>query len=310
MAMFAAAPAPTVTTLDLTEVSVAALKSSTRGPNAPVMARFVNAACPLAMVLIVVVPPTVPPPEKMEATMLTPAELTGLSPTSVICTTGCGESGAPAVADAPGCVVSSSFAAGPVTIGRDAGVSDEIPGALKVNVADPIAPTYGGKVNVAIPAASVVAETATVVLPGSDTSVAVTNTPACGTGLFVASMSRTKIGAIAPPTEMFAGNGCTSANFDALPAVPVAENVTLSAPDDAVSVLAPAVPPSVHEPTVAMPKALVVAFSVVALPPPLATAKTTATPATGLPPTSLRVTLGATATGVPAVALCKSPVFF
>ena len=140
MVMLVAPDAPTVTTVDRTKPSVAALKSSTRGPIAPAMTRFVNDACPLAFVVIVVVPPNVPPPEKIEATTPTPAEFTGLSPTSVIRTTGCGESVAPAVTVGPGCVVSSSFAAGPVTIGMDAGVNEVRPVALKVKVAIPIAP--------------------------------------------------------------------------------------------------------------------------------------------------------------------------
>ena len=153
-----------------------------------------------------------------------------------------------------------------------------------------------------MPAASVATASTKVSFEGAAMALAVTNRPACATGLFVASTTCTWIGAIAPPTEMLAGSGCTSANFDAVPTVLVAENVTLSAPADAVRVFGPTVAPSVHEPTVATPNALVVAFKPVALPPPLATAKTTATPATGLAPASRTVTLGAMATAVPAVA--------
>ena len=51
----------------------------------------------------------------------------------------------------------------------------------------------------------------------------------------------------------------------------------------AVSVFAPAVVPSVHEPTVATPLAFVVWLTEVAEPPPEATPKVTITPLTGLP---------------------------
>ena len=71
----------------------------------------------------------------------------------------------------------------------------------------------------------------------------------------------------------------------AAPAVPVAVKVSGEPVRPglvAVSVLAPAVVPSVQLPTVAMPDALVVADAPVTEPPPEATAKVTATPATGL----------------------------
>ena len=72
----------------------------------------------------------------------------------------------------------------------------------------------------------------------------------------------------------------------AVPATPVAVKVIglpASPPDVAVSVFVPAVVPSFHEPTVAMPLALVVACVPVAEPPPEATAKVTAMPEMGRP---------------------------
>ena len=65
--------------------------------------------------------------------------------------------------------------------------------------------------------------------------------------------------------------------------VPVAWKVTAPTLAVAVSVFAPEVVPSVHEPTVATPLALVVAFRPLAEPPPVPRANVTAMPETGLP---------------------------
>jgi hypothetical protein len=81
-------------------------------------------------------------------------------------------------------------------------------------------------------------------------------------------------------------------------------------PLEAVSVLLPAVEPSVQLPTVAIPEAFVACEAPVTEPPPLATANTTITPLTGIPLASVTVTAGATATAVPTVALCPSPADF
>ena len=136
-------------------------------------------------------------------------------------------------------------------------------------------------------------------------------TPACATGLFAPSSSWTSTGAgKGTPTVIVAGAGCTSASFVAPTLTPVAVKVVLSSPAVAVRVLAPAAPPSVHEPTVAMPAAFVVVFTPVAVPPPPATAKVTAASTTGLPPAFFTSTLGAIATVVPTGALCPSPAFF
>lgn len=91
----------------------------------------------------------------------------------------------------------------------------------------------------------------------------------------------------------------------AAPAVPVAVKVTgepVSDPLVAVSVLVPAVVPSVQLPTVAMPSTPVVADNPVPEPPPVAMVKVTATPLTGASVASLTITLGNVVTAVPAVA--------
>src|SRR5689334_14537443 len=103
-----------------------------------------------------------------------------------------------------------------------------------------------------------------------------------------------------------------SASCVAAPAVPVAVNVTglpVNPADVAVSVFDPAVVPSVHDPTVAIPLPLVGCEPPATLPPPVATAKVTVTPATALPNESLTATDGAIATLVLTVALCPLPAF-
>lgn len=98
-----------------------------------------------------------------------------------------------------------------------------------------------------------------------------------------------------------------------MPAVPVAVKVTGLPPPEspvavAVSEFGPAVVPRVHELMDAMPVAPVVAGLVpVSDPPPVATAKVTDTPGTGLLFASVTRTAGAVATAVPATALCPSP---
>ncbi len=95
--------------------------------------------------------------------------------------------------------------------------------------------------------------------------------------------------------------------------VPVAVKVAglPASPDTvAVSVLGPAAAPRVQAPPEARPCASVVASAAPMLPPPLATAKDTETPATGLPAPSRTLTTGFTGTGEPAVAVWLSPASF
>ena len=89
------------------------------------------------------------------------------------------------------------------------------------------------------------------------------------------------------------------------PTVPVAVKVTgepVRDPLVAVKVFEPTVVPKVQLPTVAIPLTLVIADAPVTEPPPVATAKVTLTPLTGLLFTSFTITLGGVATAVPAVA--------
>ena len=73
--------------------------------------------------------------------------------------------------------------------------------------------------------------------------------------------------------------------------------------DVAVRVFVPALVPKVHDATVAIPAALVVAAAPVIEPLPLATAKVTLTPETGLLLASLMMTEESTETVVATVAL-------
>ncbi len=101
----------------------------------------------------------------------------------------------------------------------------------------------------------------------------------------------------------------------AAPAVPVAVKVTglPLIPDPAalaVSVLLPAVEPRIQEVAAATPFAPVTTGAVGSTePPPVATAKVTLTPATGLPLASRAITDGGVATAVPAVAVWLLPPF-
>src|SRR5439155_7946909 len=166
------------------------------------------------------------------------------------------------------------------------------------------------EVTAAIPSAPVVTGVVGVTEPPPDATANVTATPA--TGLPFASCTitdgptATAVPAVAdwlfPPL---------SAIELAAPVVPVAVKVTglpVSVPEVAVSVFGPAVVPSVHEVTAAIPLAPVVTGVVgVTEPPPDATANVTLTPPTGLPCASRTITEGATGTAVPAVADWPSP---
>src|ERR1043165_2870996 len=63
---------------DVTPVSAGALNANARAPAAPLIERFVNVATPLALVVAVAVPPSVPPPLAIAAVTTTPDWLTAL----------------------------------------------------------------------------------------------------------------------------------------------------------------------------------------------------------------------------------------
>ena len=100
-------------------------------------------------------------------------------------------------------------------------------------------------------------------------------------------------------------------NCVAAPAVPVAVKVTGEPANPvavAVSVFTPTVVPKVQAGLVAIPALSVITAAEDANePPPLLTAKVTATPLTALPCASVTTTEGAVATAVLTVALCRLP---
>ena len=70
------APVVTFTVPDVAPVSAPALNASVRGPTVPVIVRLVNAASPFWSVTTVSVPPSVPPPEAIEAVTGVPLTVT------------------------------------------------------------------------------------------------------------------------------------------------------------------------------------------------------------------------------------------
>jgi len=163
-------------------------------------------------------------------------------------------------------------------------VTEERPLADAVSVFAPSPVPSFQEPTVAMPLASVVA-LAPVSEPPPEPIENVTATPE--TGLPYVSVTSTD-GAV--PTVVFTVAVWPSPPAiviePATPATPVAVKVIglpARLPEVAVSVLAPAVWPSVQLPTVAMPLAFVVGLRPVAEPPPEATAKVTAMPETGLP---------------------------
>lgn len=126
--------------------------------------------------------------------------------------------------------------------------------------------------------------------------------------------SRTSsLGCVVKATPEAPPDACwVSASTAPVPGVPVAVNVN-GEPDRPVAVAVtefdPAVAPKVQVPAVAIPEASVVAPAPVIEPPPLATAKVTATPDTGFPPASVTRTESAVVTAVPTVADCPLPAF-
>ncbi len=94
---------------------------------------MVKLATPLPLVVAVVVPPRLPPPEPIVAVTVTPASLTALPTPSRSCTTGCRANATPLCAVAEGWVVSVSWVAPPAVsvIGLDPTL--ESPGALKLS---------------------------------------------------------------------------------------------------------------------------------------------------------------------------------
>ncbi|HEX2094433.1 MAG TPA: hypothetical protein VHG28_18660 [Longimicrobiaceae bacterium] len=297
MLMVAAAPAvPVALKLVLSEPAVAV---SVLLPAVVASVQLPTVATPEALV-VAGLPVTLPLPDATEKVTLTPE--TGLPCVSVIVTDGGVETAVPTVAVCPSPAALLMFAAAPA-----------VPVALKLVLSAPaeavsvLAPAVVARVQlptVAMPEAFVVAGLP-VTLPLPEVAK-VTLTPA--TGLPWVSVIVTDGGVeTAVPAVAVCPSPADFAMFAAAPAVPVALKLVFSAPAEAVSVLAPAVLPSVQLPAVATPEALVVWVPPVTLPPPDATEKVTLTPETGLPCVSVIVTAGAVETAVPTVAVCPSP---
>ena len=111
------------------DCSPVALNSRMRWPTKPEIDRLVNVATPLPLVLTVVLPVNVPPPEVIDAVTATFARLTGLPSPSSSRTTGCGFNGTPLDDVPPGWVTMPSLAAEPELISNSALVAGLIPPA-------------------------------------------------------------------------------------------------------------------------------------------------------------------------------------
>src|SRR5581483_11991471 len=134
--------------------------------------------------------------------------------------------------------------------------------------------------------------------PPPELTAKVTETPATGLPYWSVTIADGAVGtsvatvAVSPSPPFTAIDAAESAT-------PWAWKVTEPTPlAVAVSVFAPAVLPTRHEPTVALPSAAVVAFAPVTAPPPLATAKVTPRLGIALPYWSVTMTDGAVATFV------------
>src|SRR5438067_8386914 len=263
IAIWVAAPAVTFTVADVMGVNCWAEKPSVCGPAVPLIDRFVNRAAPLELVLMSTVPPSVPPPEAIDARTVMPNWLTGLPEASCSWMTGCWRKATPLCTVADGCVVIASFATGPavaVAVNVTGLPVMPLPAAVAVSVFGPAVVPSVHEDTAAIPPGPVVTGVVgfTVPLPAAGANVTAT----LATGLLNWSWTITAGGVVtAVPTAADWLFPALTATDAAAPAVPVAVNVTglpFSPVDVAGRVLVPAGLPSVQLPTVAMPLALVV----------------------------------------------------
>src|SRR5213596_4121905 len=264
-------------------VSVPEVAVSVFGPAVVPSVHEVTAAIPSAPVVTGVVGVTEPPPDATANVTATPA--TGFPFASCTITDGPTATAVPAVADWLFPPLSAIVLAAPVVpvAVNVTGLPVSVP-EVAVSVFGPAVVPSVHEVTAAIPSAPVVTGVVGVTEPPPDATANVTATPATGFPFASCTITdgptATAVPAVAdwlfPPL---------SAIVLAAPVVPVAVNVTglpVSVPEVAVSVFGPAVVPSVHEVTAAIPSAPVVTGVVgVTEPPPDATAKVTATPATG-----------------------------
>ena len=301
-----------LTAVEVAAVSAPLVNCSVREPTVPVIDSPANVARPPAFVLTVATPPSAPPPDAIAAlTETTPA--TELPEASCTCTVGCCANAAPLAAVAEGCWTMISCDAAPaVTVTDDevAGVSAPL---VNCSVRAPTVPVIDSPAKVARPFASLFT---VAVPPSAPPPVAIAAVTDLIPGTALPSTSRTWTVGCCPKATPFAAvvDGCwTITTCVAAPGVPVAVKVIgfgiiPAGAAVAVSELAPATVPSVHEVAVATPEALVsTAATGSTAPPPVAIANVTDTPATGLLLASRTSTAGATLTAVPAVADWASP---
>src|SRR5207237_222284 len=270
------------------------------GPAALPRVQLVTAATPLALVACEA-PVTLPPPVPGAKLTATPA--TGLPKASRTITAGGTATAVPTVAvwPSPALMAIDAAAAG-VTVTLAVAVTATVPFTVALTV------FVSALCELSVP----------VTWPFVPVGPA-----GCGSGLFApvdpsvtvapltgfpnSSFTVTVIvAAFAPEDAAIVPGAAATSDRAALgaPAVAVAVNVIglpFTPGEVAVSVFWPAAVPSVQLPTAAMPLALVVWLAPVMLPLPVATAKVTATPGTGLPLASLTITEGGMGTAVPAV---------
>src|SRR5437762_1078867 len=183
IAIWVAAPAVTFTVADVMGVNCWAEKPSVCGPAVPLIDRFVNRAAPLSLVLMSTVPPSVPPPEAIDARTVMPNWLTGLPEASCSWMTGCWRKATPLCTVADGCVVIASFATGPavaVAVNVTGLPVMPLPAAVAVSVFGPAVVPRVHEVRAAIPPAPVVTGGVGLTLPLPAAGANVTATPATG----------------------------------------------------------------------------------------------------------------------------------
>src|SRR5262245_6667 len=108
--------AATRTALDVTPTSAADVKLMVRDPAVPVIDRSVKVATPLASVVAVAAPPSVPPPVAIVAVTTTPDWLTLLLDASRSRTAGCVAKRTPLCTDVDGCVAMNNCVATPLPL--------------------------------------------------------------------------------------------------------------------------------------------------------------------------------------------------
>src|SRR5262245_52902205 len=134
-----APPAATRTAFDVTPASDAAVKLMVRDPAAPVTDRSVKVATPLALVVAVAAPPSVPPPVAIVAVTTTPDWLTLLLEASRSWTAGCVAKDTPLCAEVDGCVaMNNRVAAPPPTFAATGDSSPQLARTTTVSAIEPM----------------------------------------------------------------------------------------------------------------------------------------------------------------------------